>query len=56
MISLTITLTPQELDTIGLALGQRPFAEVEALINKLRAQFQTQQDLPEPVARAAPEA
>jgi hypothetical protein len=40
---LNATLTAQEWDIVGNALGQRPFAEVAAIIQKLQAQIQAQQ-------------
>lgn len=49
MDNLTMTLTTQEWDIIGNALGQRPFAEVAALIQKLQMQAQQQQQAKEPV-------
>ena len=39
----TIKLTPQEIQIIGNALGERPFKEVGALIAKLDAQLAEQQ-------------
>jgi len=43
---LNATLTAQEWDIIGNALGQRPFAEVAAIIQKLQTQIQAQQQQP----------
>jgi hypothetical protein len=40
---LNATLTAQEWDIVGNALGQRPFAEVATIIQKLQAQIQAQQ-------------
>ena len=48
MNDLTATLTHAEWDYIAKCLGQRPYAEVEGLINKLRAQLE-----PKPPAPAA---
>jgi hypothetical protein len=43
MNELNATLTAQEWDIIGNALGQRPFAEVAVIIQKLQTQIQAQQ-------------
>ena len=45
---LTATLTAQEWDVIGHALGLRPYAEVAALLEKLRSQLQTPPSVTEP--------
>jgi hypothetical protein len=50
---LTATLSPEEWDYIAKCLGQRPFAEVEGLVNKLRAQLEKP---PIPPAEPAPAA
>lgn len=38
----TITITAQELDTIGNGLGSMPFKDAAPLINKLREQVMAQ--------------
>lgn len=37
---LTASLTPQEWDYIAMVLGERPYKEVHALIDKLRDQLE----------------
>lgn len=39
MDDLTVKLTPAEWDIVGNALAMRPYAEVAALIEKLRQQL-----------------
>jgi hypothetical protein len=42
----TFTVTAQEVQVIGNALSQRPFAEVNALLAKLQAQVNAQTVVP----------
>lgn len=39
----TISVTPEEVNAIGTALGQMPFNQVSALIDKLRQQIVKQE-------------
>ena len=41
-VNFTITVTAQELDTIGNGLGTMPFKDAAPLINKLREQVMAQ--------------
>lgn len=43
---LTLTLSPQRLDYIAQVLSQRPYAEVAAVLDDIRAQVARQQALP----------
>lgn len=42
-------LTPEEVNTIGTALGQMPFNQVIGLVNKLQQQIKDQEPKAEPV-------
>lgn len=42
-------LTPEEVNIIGVALGQMPFNQVVNLINKLQQQIKDQESKAEPV-------
>lgn len=58
-MDLTLTLTLEEVNGILVALGNMPFAQVEALVTKIRAQAQPQVDAAQaaaaaPVAPATP--
>jgi hypothetical protein len=46
-VNFTITVTAQELDTIGNGLGNMPFKDAAPLINKLREQVIAQTKKPD---------
>lgn len=46
-VNFTITVTAQELDTIGNALGAMPFKDAAPIIGKLREQVMAQTKPPE---------
>ena len=41
---LSVTLSAQEWDIVGNALGQRPFVEVANIFTKMQAQLRSQQE------------
>lgn len=41
----TITLSPQEMNAVGVALMQRPYSEVADLMTKLNAQIKQQSEV-----------
>ena len=51
---ITLTVTLQDIGIIGQALGARPFAEVNVLLQKLDAQIKAQAKPPEPKIEETP--